>query len=267
MSIPCVSIRLGGTVTDAGITGGVDIGDLRYQVDNWSGLWGSIPIRATHQRISGRAGRVLTGSRLPDFRLLTLSLRSMPWDSTGGYTGGAGYTDEECGQIVENLLGMVGFFGDAEPLVIEWVVDPARSLYLEVYAVQGSPVQTQGKYRLLSQPLEASYPYWREAVLAEETIVGADTIVNPGTAGIFDPVLVFSGDGTFENLTTGQEITVAGSAGPVTVDVGNRTILEGGGDADGVAAVERNQWMRLDRGANSVTSSVSVDVEYRPAYK
>lgn len=265
--VSCVSLTLGGTLSDAGISGGVDIGDLRYQVNDWSGLWGSIPIRATHQRIGGRAGRVLTGSRLPDWRLLTLSLRSMPWDATGGWTDGAAYTDEECGQIIENLLGMVGFFGDSDPLVLEWIVDTARSLYLEVFAVQGAPVSTEGKHRIIAQPLEASYPYWRQADIEVDTISGAGTLTNPGTAGVFDPVLVFSGDGVFTNTTTGQEIEVTGSSGAVTVDVGRKLTLQGGVDADGVAAKDTLQWMRFDRGANSVTSTVSVDVRWRPAYK
>lgn len=267
MTVPCVSIKLGGTVTDAGITGGVDIGDLRYQVNDWTGLWGTIPIRSQHSRIGGRAGRVLTGSRLPDFRLLTLNLRSMPWDPTGGFSDGAGYTDEECGQIIENLLGMTGFFGDAEPLVIEWVVDTSRSLYLETYTVQPGVVATQGKHRLLAQPLEASYPYWREAELVTDTISGADTIVNPGTADVFDPTLVYAGDGTFENVTTAQELTVAGSAGAVTVLANEHKAFEGGNLANGLVAADAQQWMRLARGSNSVTSDVSVDVKWRPAYK
>lgn len=264
---PCVSLKLGGTVTDAGITGGIEIGDLRYQVNSWSNLWGSIPIRGSHQRISGRAGRVLTGSRLPDMRLLTLNLRSMPWDSTGGYSDGAGYTDAECGQIIENLLGMVGFFGDSDPLVIEWIIDTSRSLYLEAFAVQGAPVITEGKHRLISQPLEASYPYWRESVLQTDTISGGDTITNPGTAEIFDAELVFSGDGSFSNSTTGLDIAVSGSTGPVTIDALTGVVTMAGVDADGVAAYDSSQIMRFARGVNTVSSTVSVDVKTRPAYK
>lgn len=264
MAVPCVSIKLGGTVTDAGITGGIDIGDMRYQVNDWSNLWGSIPIRAAHQRIGGRAGRLLTGPKLPDWRLLTLNLRSMPWDPTGGYTDGAAYTDEECGQIIENLLTMVGLFGDGDPLVIEWVVDTARSLYLEAWTLTAAPVITQGKHRLISQTLEASYPYWKEDVLQTDTISGADTITNPGTAEIFDAILVFSGAGSFTNSTTGQVITTTAAA---EIDVNNHLVLSGGVDVDGVAQVDGNQWMRFRRGVNNVVSTVSVDVKWRPAYK
>lgn len=267
MAVPCVSIALGGTVTDAGITGGVDIGDWRYQVDDWSGLWGSIPIRGSHIPIGGRAGRTLVGSRLPDWRLLTLNLRSMPWDPTHGFTGGAAYTDEECGQIIENLLGMVGFYGDADPLVIEWIVDTARSLYLEVFTVQAAQVSTMQAFRLLSQPLEASYPYWRQADIESNVISGAGSITNPGTAQVWDPVLVFSGDGSFTNSTTGQVLTVSGSSGAVTVDVLRRTVTQGGVDVDGVLAVDSSQWMRFAKGVNTVTSTVSVTVRWRPGYK
>lgn len=267
MAIPCVSINLGGTVTDAGITGGTDIGDYRYQVDDWSGLWGSINVRGQHIRINGRAGRTFTGSKLPDWRLLTLNLRSMPWDTTGGFTGGAGYTDEECGQIIENLLGLTGFFGDSDPLVIEWVVDAARSLYLETYTAQPAPVTTQQAHRLISQPLEASYPYWQQADLETDVISGAGTITNPGTAQIWNAVLVFAGDGTFTNSTTGQAITVAGSSGAVTVNALTGLVTQGGVDADGLATALTAQKMRFAKGANSVSSSVSVTVKWRPGYK
>lgn len=267
MTIPCVSLNLGGTVTDAGITGGTDIGDWRYQVDDWSGLWGSIPIRGSHLRINGRAGRTLTGSRLPDWRLLTLNLRSMPWDATGGFTGGAAYTDDECGQIIENLLGLTGFFGDSSPLVVEWVVDTARSLYLEAWTVQAAQVTTQQKHRLISQPLEASYPYWREGALTTSVISGAGSITNPGTAQVWDPVLVFAGNGSFTNSTTGQVLTIAGASGAVTVDTLNRTVLQGGVDADGLLTVSTSQWLRLAKGVNTVSSTVSVSVKWRPGYK
>lgn len=267
MAVPCVSIALGGTVTDAGITGGTDIGDWRYQVDDWSGLWGSIPIRGSHIPIGGRAGRTLVGSRLPDWRLLTLNLRSMPWDPTHGFTGGAGYTDEECGQIIENLLGMTGFYGDSDPLVIEWIVDTARSLYLEVFTVQAAQVSTQNAFRLLSQPLEASYPYWRQADIESDVISGAGSITNPGTAQVWDAVFVFAGDGSYTNNTTGQAIVVSGSTGPVTINALNGSVIMGGVDADGVAAYDNSQIMRLAKGVNSITTTVSVTTRWRPGYK
>lgn len=267
MPVPCVSITLGGTVGDAGITGGVDIGDWRYQVNDWTGLWGSIPIRGSHIPIGGRAGRTLVGSRLPDWRLLTLNLRSMPWDPTHGFTGGAAYTDEECGQIIENLLGMVGFFGDDDPLVIEWIVDTARSLYLEVFTLSGASVSTIGQHRLLSQSLEASYPYWRQTDIESDVISGAGTITNPGTAQVWDPVLVFAGNGSYTNSTTGQVLTISGAAGAATVDVLRRTVTVGGVDVDGILAVDTSQWMRLAKGVNTITTTVSVNTRWRPGYK
>lgn len=267
MTVPCVSLNLGGTVTDSGITGGTDIGDWRYQVDDWSGLWGSIAIRGQHLKINGRAGRTMTGSRLPDWRLLTLNLRSMPWDTSGGFSGGAGYTDVECGQIIENLLGLTGFFGDGSPLVIEWQIDTSRSLYLEAYTVQAAQVTTQQSHRLLSQPLEASYPYWRQADIETDTISGAGTITNPGTAQVWDAVYVFAGNGSYTNSTTGQVMTIAGASGAVTVDTLNRTVKQGGVDADGLLTVTTSQWMRLAKGVNTITTTVSVDTKWRPGYK
>jgi hypothetical protein len=133
-----------------------------------------------------------------------------------------------------------------------------------VFTIQPAPVITEGKHRLISQTLEASYPYWREDVLLTDTVSGADTITNPGTAEIFDAILVFSGAGSFTNSTTGQVITTTAAA---EIDVNNHLVLSGGLDVDGVAQVDGNQWMRFKKGVNTVVSTVSVDVKWRPAYK
>lgn len=269
MTVPCISLNLGGAVTDSGITGGTDIGDWRYQVNDWSGLWGSIPIRGQHLKLNGRAGRTLTGSKLPDFRLFTLNLRSMPWDVNKGFAGGAGYTDVECGQIIENLLGMTGFFGEGTPLTVAWEIDTARTLYLQGWTIQGAPVTAEsGGHRTIAQPLEASYPYWQQADIETDVITGVDTIVNPGTAAVWNAQLVFAGDGSLTNSTTSQVVTVSGSTGAVTIDVLTGSTTQGGVDADGLAVANTNQIMRFVQGTNNVTAAgTTVTVKWRPGYK
>jgi hypothetical protein len=171
----------------------------------------------------------------------------------------------ECGQIIENLLGMVGFFGEGTPLTVEWQIDTARSLYLQGWTIQGAPVVVeQGGHRLLSQPLEASYPYWRQADVETDVIAGADTITNPGTAAVWDAEMTFSGAGTFTNTTTGQIVTATG-AGVLDVLTGSVTV--GGVDADGLITGNTSQIMRFVQGVNTVTSTVSVSVKWRPGYK
>lgn len=263
----CVGINLGGTVTDAGITGGVELDGNQYAIMDWSNLWGTIAIRGQHLRIGGRAGRVLVGSRLPDWRLLTLNLRSKLRNASGGFDPNGEEDGDTCSQVIANLIGLTGFFGDNFPLVVEWVLPDGNSLYVEGWTLQSGPVIANGRYRELSQPLEASYPYWRQAVLETDVIAGADTITNPGTAGVYDAELVFAGDGNFINSTTGQALTVSGSGGPVTVRSWEHTVAEGGIDADGVLAADGSEWMRFEPGVNTVTSTVSVAVNWRPGYK
>ena len=260
----CVGINLGGTVTDAGITGGVELDGNQYAIMDWSNLWGTIAIRGQHLRIGGRAGRVLTGSRLPDWRLLTLNLRSKLRNATGGFDPVGEEEGNTCSQVIANLIGLTGFFGDDFPLVVEWVLPDGSSLYVEGWTLQSGPVIANGRYRELAQPLEASYPYWREAVLRTDVIAGADTITNPGTAGVFDAELVFAGAGTFTNSTTGQVVT-ATAAADVDVLTGSTTV--GGVDADGLVTANTAQIMRFVPGVNTVTSTVSVAVNWRPGYK
>lgn len=93
-------------------------------------------------------------------------------------------------------------------------------------------------------------------------------IVNPGTAAVWNAQLVFAGDGSLTNSTTGQVVTVAGSSGAVTVEVLTGSTTQGGVDADGLAVANTSQIMRFEPGTNNVTAAgTTVTVKWRPGYK
>jgi hypothetical protein len=260
--VDCVSLTLGGTVGASSITGGTNIGGLRFGVFDWSGLWGTVAVRGSTAAIAGRAGRTLVGSRLPNERLLTLNLISLDQLEAGGYT------TTRCAQIDTNQQTLTGLFGDPDGLVIEWLRQNGTSVYLVGYTLTGAPLVATGRYRRLSQPLVATWPYWRSTIQQTDTTSGAGTITVGGTAPVYDPVLVFSGNGSFTNSDTGQVVTIAGlGAGAVTVDCGARTVTQAGLDVDGALSVSDSEWVRLDPGTVNVTSTVSVDVKWRDQWK
>ena len=79
----CEDIKIGGTVTAAGITGGTSVSNHALMVADYSGLWGTVAKRASVQRSIGQPGGVVTGLELPDYRIQTLTLRSTDMTSTG----------------------------------------------------------------------------------------------------------------------------------------------------------------------------------------
>ena len=101
-------------------------------------------------------------------------------------------------------------------------------------------------------------------------------IVNPvaGIGGtverIYNPRLVFSGNGSFTDDTSGLSLTVSGAAGPVTVQrdevTGRWTATEGGSPVPGKVAENDSRWMFLTRGG-TFTSTVSTTVYWRDQWE
>ena len=116
-------------------------------------------------------------------------------------------------------------------------------------------------------PLVADWPYWSVGGQEEtDTISGADTMTVGGTQDVYDAVLVFAGDGTFTHSGLGWNIEVTGSGGAVTVDLGARTVTEGGNPAPNRIRRSNADWGWFEPGSNSVTSDVSVTVTWRNQY-
>ena len=262
MSI-CEDLKVGGTVGASSITGGTSVSNYALMVADYSGLWGTVGKRASAQKSIGTPGGVVTGQELPDSRFMILNLRSTDMTSTGG--GGTPT------QLWANQDTLTSLFTDTGGQVIEWIL-PTESRWIKGHALTGASVLTSGKFRTLFLPLTAPWPYWQSDTEQSQVINGAGVsyTIAGTTQRIYNPKIVFAGDGTFTDVTSGLAMTVTGSGGAVTVErdsVTNRwTVLEGGLPVPGKIAVNDSRWMFLTRGGTA-TTTVSCTVTWRNSYE
>jgi hypothetical protein len=139
--------------------------------------------------------------------------------------------------------------------------------FLFVYNLDPAPIRQPRNQRTIKVPLVSIGAYWSAGGAEQtQTIDGADTMAIFGNREIYDAVLVFAGDGTFTHSDLGWSIEVTGSGAPVTVDLGARTVIEGGSDAVNRIRRDNRDWGWFVPGTNNVTSDVSVVVTWRSAY-
>lgn len=255
----CEDIKIGGTVTAGGITGGTSVSNYALMVADYSNLWGNVAKRAAAVRSIGQPGGVVTGLEIPDYRISTLTLRSTNLDATGGTATAQ--------QLWDNQDTLTSLFTAAGGSVLEWIL-PAESRWTRFYTLQSAGVQVVGKYRTLSIPLTGVWPYWQSDTQQSQVVNGAGVSISIGgtVQRIYNPTIVFSADGTFTDNTSGLAITVTGSGAPVTVardtTTGRWTALEGGSPVPGKLSIADPRWIFLTRGG-TFTSTVSCTVYWR----
>lgn len=260
MSFTCNDLRLGGTLSATGITGGTSINDTALSVQDWSGLLGNPGLAYTPFEVSGRPGAFLVGDGLPRARLMNLNMQITRWGPTD--FGLVEPTEEE--QLVANTDTFLALL--QAPQYLELDMPDLTKRFVQVTSIDPSFIDQPRRMRAISVPLQGS-AYWRAGGnQSTDTISGADSLVTGGTVNVYDAVLVFSGDGTFTHSTLGWTLEIAGSGGPVTVDLGNRTVTEGGNPAEELLIRNNANWGWFTPGTNSVTSDVSVSVTWRDAF-
>lgn len=255
----CDDLRLGGTLTGTGITGGLSINDTAISVFDWSGIFGHAGLTGSALEVNGRPGGFFAGDLLgrPRFPILNLEIHDIG-------PGGLLVEPDACQQLQANTDDFLELLADPAGNYLEVDMPDATSRFLHVAALDPALFSQPEALRRISAPLVGDWPYWREGGnQSTDTISGADTITNLGRVSIYDAVLVYAGDGTFQNTTAGWEIEVVGSGGAVTVDLGNRTVTEGGTPANNRIRRDSRDWGWFLPGVNSVTSDVSVVVTWR----
>ena len=193
-----------------------------------------------------------------------MNLRSTDMTSTGG-----GHTAQ---QLWDNQDTLTSLFTNSGGSVIEWIL-PSESRWIRAYALYTTPVTIFNKYRRLPLLLTAPWPYWQSDTEESQVVDGAAVAIG-GIGGtverIYNPKIVFSDNGTFEDDTSGLEITVAGAGGPVTVErdpiTGRWTATEGGLPVPGKVSVNDSRWMFLTRGG-TFTSDVACTVYWRDQWE
>ena len=266
--IGCDDLRLGGTLSATGITGGISINGTAYTINDWSSIFGTAGVSASQVEVYGRPGGIVAGDRLGLPYFFDLNLAILDRNSSGGLTEPT-YPE----QLQANTDLFLGMLASQSPEYLEVDMPDGTSRFRAVSNLFPAPISQPRALRTISAPMQDTWPYWHEGGNeSTDTITGADTMVVDGNVNVYDAVLVFSGDGTFTHSTLGGAIEVTGSGGAVTVDLGNRTVEEGGNPAPNrirrtVVPGSGRIWGWFTDGNNSVTSDVSVVVTWRDQYQ
>lgn len=263
----CNDLRLGGTLSGTGITGGVSINEAGITVDDWSALFGSAGIYATPQAVNGRWGSILTGDKLGRDRYPILSILLTGRTTVCPPTGGR----EE--RLQTNTDTFLELLTEPDGNYLEVDMPDGSSRFLYVYNLTPGDISQPEYLRSISAPLYSPYAYWKQGGnQVSQVVSGATVVAAGGNREVSDAVLSFAGNGTFTHSGLGWAIQVTGaSTFPVVVDLGARTVISGG--SPGTNLIRRTPapgkgrvWGWFAAGDNSVTSTVSVTVTLRPSW-
>lgn len=258
----CDDLRIGGTLSATGISGGISIADSRLTISDWSGIFGHVGYSLQVVQISGRPGGTLVGDGLGLVRFITLPLLITRWSTTGkGSLVASSYGK----QLWDNTDLILGYLANPDGFYLE-VDDPETGTrFTQCFTPNPSPI-SQIEWRRMSIPIVSPWPYWSEGGNElTNTGTGAGSLTNNGNVPIYDAILTFSGAGTFTNSTAGWTITVSAAC---VIDLGNRTVQVAGVNSDGLMTARTSRdWGWFEVGANTLARSVSVTVTYREQFE
>lgn len=258
----CDDLRLGGVLSSGGLSGGVSINATDISVADWSTLFGTVGMSGESVFVYGRPGSYIAGDRLPRNRLLSLAV------NIHRRTVGAECTTSELA-LMENTDQFLELIAQRYGTYLEVVLPDGSTRFTRVVNKDPGPMIQPTSTRSFRIPLEAPWGYWWQGGNESTDLISSgDTIVVGGSQPIYDAVLSFSGDGTFEHTGLGWSITITGSTGTVLVDLGNRLVTQGGLSAMQLmrrvpVAGEGRVWGWFEKGSNSVSSNVAVTVTWR----
>lgn len=236
-------------------------------VSDWAGLLGTGGITGSPLQVNGRPGMFLAGDQLPRARFFNLNIRA----TRRGPTNWALTEPDEDEQIWENTDDFLTAVTTPETY-LEVDLPDGTSRFLTVTNLDPAFTNLHNLKRAWSIPFVSDWGYWRQGGTQESSVVsGATVFTAGGRKNIYDAVLVFAGNGTFTHSTLGWGIQVTGAAGAVTVDLGARTVTEGGNPALNrirrtPATGQGRVWGWFTPGSNSVTANVSVTVTRRAQF-
>lgn len=258
----CDDLWVGGSLSSSGLSGGVSINATDISVADWSSLFGTVGMSGSMIGVYGRPGAYLAGDRLQMDRFLTLAV------NIHRRTVAAECTESELA-LMDNTDEFLRILSQRAGTYLEVVFPDGSTRFTYVVNLDPGPMRQPGSRRSFAIPLRAPWGNWWEGGLqSSEAVSGATALVVGGTQPVYDARIVFSGDGTFEHTDLGWEITIAGSSGAVTVDLGRRLVTQGGLPATALmtrvpVVGEGRVWGWFPVGTNNVTSTVGTTVEWR----
>lgn len=252
MALTCDDLRIGGTLSGSGISGGISINGSRFFVSDWTGLLGHVGYDRRLVQVAGRAGGYVVGDGTPDVRIHTLNLGVTRWDETG--RGGLTEADEG-NQLQANTDLIQQYLADPDGFYLERDMADGTTRFVHSYAIDPFPI-SQRTWRRMSAPLRSDTPFWRQGgTQSSDSLSGSDTLTNAGNARLYDAVLTFPSTGaTLASSALGWSITTASTSASVVVDLGARTVIRGSTNVDALLTLGGDgTWPYFVPGDNSVT--------------
>lgn len=256
----CDDLRIGGTLSASGISGGISINNSGIAVQDWSGLFGHVGYSSVGAKVAGRPGVMLVGDALPKERFLTLSLAFTQAKRTGGST-----LASPGAYLWSNTDLILGYMADPLGFYLE-VDDPlSTTRFVHCNAPDPASIDYLRQERRAVFPLLATQPYWKVGLQeSTNTTNGAGSITNSGNVTVYDAILTFSGAGSFTNSTAAWTLTVSAAC---VLNLGTRTVTVAGVNSDNLLTARTDQaWGWFLPGANTIATTVSVTTTYRSQY-
>lgn len=255
----CDDLKLGGTLSSSGLTGGMSINNTALSVADWSTLFGGPGRSGSVAEVYGRPGGYVAGDMLTAPRSLTLSVNVHKWP----------VDPENCTaselSLMTNTDTFLAELARREGTYLEVVLPDASTRFLHVVSIAPSPMSQPRAFRRFSAALDAPWGLWQSGGPEKtDTLSGSDSLAVGGNAPLHNAVLVFAGDGSITHPGLGWTLTVSGSSGSVTVDLGRRRTTQAGTLAPNLLTRNRRDWAWFLPGANAVTvTGTSVGVTWR----
>lgn len=265
--VPCQRIRIGGTVSGSTISDGTSIQTAGIFVSTLTGLMGHPGRRGGNSAIPYLDGQLRRSRKFSRPRQLTLTVEVRDRDSVGAITYGEG-RGRHWEENMDTLLRLLD--GAGESVIIERDMSTGDTRWIEAEMLVGAAFAqgfrggTHQTYVAVF-PLEAAYPYWQTEL--QNTIAFGGGFTPIGNATLANPVLSFTGNGRVTHNQTSDYIEISGGSGfgtPILVDVGARSVTQGGADRSNRLIHNRPWWMRLASGvAATFTTTATGNLLHR----
>lgn len=260
----CSRLRLGGSISGSVLTGGTIIDAAGIAITSQSGLFQFPGFRGLNPQLLGSDGAFHRTGKAVRPKVITLNFRAYGRDATGIVTT---TKREHLEANLDSIFSLIAGAGERAILERDMADGTTRWIYIQVlnpasYIRAPFFNSEMGAYDL---PVIATahYPFWQSEVQTTTVIpAGAGTIVNAGNARISNMSLAFAAAGSITNDPDGDVVTATAA---VTVDVGEKTISNGGAPTPGrVSPFNREHWFRTGAGSVAVTvATTTVTAIYR----
>lgn len=258
----CNDLRLGGSLSASGITGGLSINSTAIGVYDWSGIFGHAGYTTSPLQVNGRPGSYFAGDMLgrSRFPLLRIQLTR-----EGPNVVLVEPTEEE--QLWANTDDFLTLLADPDGQYLEYDMPDGEMRFALVRAIDAAVVNQVTSRRRVAVPLITDWPYWKKGgAQSSQTINGVDNLNNLGRVTVYDPVLTFSGAGTITHSTEGWSIEATAGSFPLVVNLGTRTVTQGGVAATNRIRRDSRDWGWFPAGNNSILTDVSIGITWRIQY-